>query len=61
MQMGEARMMEIKYVTQDDKDFWYSFDKHLPENEFDKKVRDKQGYVLFDNGIAVALLRYNLF
>ena len=39
----------------------YSLDKHLPENEFDKKIRDKQGYVLFDDGVAVGLLRYNLF
>lgn len=39
----------------------YSLDKHLPEIEFDKKIQDKQGYVLFDDGVAVGLLRYNLF
>ena len=54
-------MIEVKYVTKEDKNFWYSLDKYLPENEFDKKIRDKQGYVLFDDGVAVGLLRYNLF
>lgn len=54
-------MLEIKYVENTDKEFWYSLDKHLPEVEFNKKVRDKQGYVLFNDGIAIGLLRYNLF
>ena len=54
-------MIEIKYVEDSDKEFWYSLDKHLPEAEFNKKVRDKQGYVLFDDGNPVGLLRYNLF
>ena len=54
-------MIEIRYVEDKDKNFWFSLDKHLPESEFDKKVRDKQGYVLFENGEAVGLLRYNLF
>ena len=35
--------MDIKYVQTEDKEFWYSLDKHLPEPEFEKKVRDKQG------------------
>ena len=54
-------MIDIKYVEDTDKEFWYSLDKHLPESEFNKKVRDKQGYVLFNDGIAIGLLRYNLF
>ena len=54
-------MMEIRYVEEKDKNFWYKLDRHLPESEFDKKVRDKQGYVLFEDGEAVGLLRYNLF
>ena len=54
-------MIEIRYAEEKDKEFWFSLDKHLPELEFDKKVRDKQGYVLLDDGIAVGILRYNLF
>ncbi len=53
--------MDIRYVTLEDKPFWYSFDKHLPEAEFSKKVRDRQGYVLFYGDEPVGLLRYNLF
>ena len=54
-------MVEIRYVAEKDKDFWYRLDKHLPESEFEKKVRDRQGYVIFEDGEAVGLLRYNLF
>ncbi len=60
-QTGSIDMISIKYVTESDRAFWYSLDSHLPETEFDKKVRDRQGYVLFDNNIPKGLLRYNLF
>ena len=53
--------MQIKYVENEDKDFWFTLDKHLPESEFEKKVRDRQGYVLTDDVIKIGLLRYNLF
>ena len=53
--------MIIRFVTQEDKSFWFSLDKHLLEAEFDKKVRDKQGYMLFVDDKPVGLLRYNLF
>lgn len=39
-------IVKIRYVKNEDKTFWFSLDKHLPPAEFDKKVRDKQGYVL---------------
>ena len=54
-------MLSIRYVQQQDKGFWYRLDKQLPESEFDKKVSDKQGYVLLDENTPVGLLRYNLF
>ena len=54
-------MIEIRPVQMKDKEFWYSLDKHLPESEFDKKVRDNRGYVLLQNGEPVGILRYNLF
>lgn len=54
-------MTEIRYLQPEDKEFWYSLDRHLPEQEFYRKVEDKRGYVLLDNNKPVALLRYNLF
>lgn len=54
-------MLEIRYVTLDDKAFWYRLDRHLPDEEFEKKVRDKRGYVLFEDNKPVGLLRFNLF
>ena len=54
-------MITIEYVTDADRDFWFRLDAHLPEAEFDRKVRDRQGYVLFEAGVPRGLLRYNLF
>ena len=53
--------MDIRFVTTADKRFWYSLDQHLPEVEFDKKVRDRQGYVLLADDMPAGVLRYNLF
>lgn len=54
-------MIDIRYVQIEDKEFWYSLDKHLSETEFINKIRDKRGYILLLNGIPIGLLRYNLF
>ena len=58
---GDAGMVEIRYMQMDDKDFWYSLDKHLPEAEFENKVRNRRGYILLENRKPIGLLRYNLF
>ncbi len=59
---GDSKLdLTIKYVKNEDKDFWFKLDRHLPQAEFEKKVRDKQGYVLFADGSPVGILRYNLF
>ena len=57
----EKAMLEVRYVSGEDKEFWFRLDKHLPASEFEKKVRDKQGYVILDGDVKVGLLRYNLF
>ncbi len=54
-------MITIRYVELQDKDFWYSLDKHLPETEFIYKVRDKRGYVMLMDDKPIGILRYNLF
>ncbi|MBP5793292.1 MAG: GNAT family N-acetyltransferase [Spirochaetaceae bacterium] len=54
-------MVSIRYVSASNKDFWYTLDRHLPETEFLNKVRDKQGYILLEDGKPAGLLRYNLF
>ena len=54
-------MIEIRYVREEDKAFWYQLDRHLPEGEFSRKVRDRQGYILLVDGLPAGLLRYNLF
>ena len=54
-------MIEIRYVKMNDKEFWFRLDRHLPEAEFENKVKLKRGYVLTDNNIPVGILRYNFF
>ena len=53
--------MGIRYVKAEDKDFWFRLDLHLPETEFDRKVRDRMGYILSEDDSPAALLRYHLF
>lgn len=57
----EPLSTEIRYVTESEKAYWYTLDKHLPESEFENKVRSHQGYVLFVNHQPAGILRYNLF
>ncbi len=59
--MKNSECIEIRHVQDGDKEFWFSLDKHLSETEFGKKVRDKQGCVLFADNVPVGILRYNLF
>lgn len=54
-------MTEIRYVTHEDKEFWFGLDKHLSDKELETKIRDKRGYVILEDGEAVGLMRYNLF
>ncbi len=61
MKIESNNNIKIHCVQADDKEFWFSLDKHLSVDEFDKKVRDKQGYVLTANGAPVGILRYSLF
>lgn len=54
-------MAEIRYVQMADQAFWYHLDRHLPEDEFAAKVRDRRGFVLLEGQRPVGLLRYHLF
>lgn len=52
---------KIRYVNDADKDFWFALDKHLSVAQFEKKVRDRQGYILSVDDTPIAILRYDLF
>ncbi len=54
-------MFQIRDLKKEDKDFWYTLDRHLPEAEFIKKVADKRGYVIFDDEKPIGILRFNMF
>lgn len=54
-------MVNIRNVTEEDASFWFELDRHLTQQEFYAKVRDKRGYVLLEDDIPLGILRYNLF
>ena len=51
----------IRYAESNDREAWFMLDEHLPEEGFDEKVRNRQGYVCIEEGKIVGVLRYNLF
>ena len=53
-------MFEIRYVSETDKPFWFTLDRHLNEAEFALKIRDKRGYVISDGETLIGVMRYNL-
>jgi len=54
-------MFDMRYVIETDKKFWFTLDRHISENEFKAKVRNKQGYVIYVENKPIGVLRYNLF
>jgi len=53
-------MCEVRYATEHDKDFWYALDKDLSNCEFERKIRDKRGYIISAKGKPIGVMRYNL-
>lgn len=54
-------MFAIRHVRESDRAFWFKLDPHLPEREFDAKVREGRGYIVCDGDTPVGVMRYNLF
>lgn len=51
----------VHQVTNADRAFWFSLDRHLNEAEFERKVREGMGYVLTLEGRPIGILRWSLF
>lgn len=54
-------MTEIRPAAPEDKPFWFSLDRHLPEAEFAYKIQRQEAYLLLTDGRPAGLLRYQLF
>jgi GNAT superfamily N-acetyltransferase len=54
-------MFKLRLVESSDKEFWYSLDRHLPDKEFERKIRDGMGYIIMADEKPIGVLRYNLF
>lgn len=60
--MNEVKsLIHIRYVQEQDQQFWFSLDSHLSLNEFKNKVKNRRGYILFEENQPIGILRYNLF
>jgi GNAT superfamily N-acetyltransferase len=53
-------MVDVRYVTDNDKSFWFSLDKGFCQREFEIKIRDKRGYVISAEDAQIGIMRYNL-
>lgn len=53
--------VHIRFVENQDEKGWYALDGHLPKPEFARKVRDRRGLVLTEEGRIIGILRWNLF
>ena len=51
----------IKHVEEKDRTAWNTLDRDFPDNQFEEKVRNKQGYVCIADDKIIGILRYNLF
>jgi len=54
-------MCNIRYASMTDKPYWFTLDTHLSESEFERKVRDKRGYIISEGCTPIGIMRYNLF
>ena len=48
-------MFEIRPVQPSDRAVWMQLDPHLSDRAFDRKVRDRMGYLLFADGVPAGL------
>ena len=53
--------VDIRFASGADRDFWFTLDRFLSGEEYERKVRDHMAYVLTANGEAAGLLRFGLF
>jgi hypothetical protein len=51
-------MFNVRYVSESDKPFWFTLDKHISESEFTLKARDGRGYVISDDGKPIGIKRF---
>ena len=54
-------MLNIRYVSETDRAFWFTLDQHMRESEFTLKIRDRRGYVISVEDRPIGIMRYNLF
>ena len=54
-------MLTITHATPSDKRDYFSLDTHMPESEYEPKIRDKRCYIVRDSDCLAGIMRYNLF
>ncbi len=52
---------DLRTACAEESELWYSFDRHLPLHEFERKVQREECFFIEHEGNALGILRYNLF
>jgi GNAT superfamily N-acetyltransferase len=58
---GALVMFHMRYATLEDKNFWFTLDKHLSEKEYRNKILLDQCYIIEEDNKCIGVFRYNLF
>ena len=54
-------MQIVQLATLEDKEAWFSLDRHMPHSIYEQKVRVGECYLIKSQDKCLGILRYNLF
>lgn len=54
-------MLSVSYAEKADKSFWFSLDRHMWEETYEAKIKEKTCYILREGDLPVGIMRYGLF
>ncbi|MDC7290216.1 GNAT family N-acetyltransferase [Blautia schinkii] len=52
--------MIVKFMEKQDKDFVMSIDQHVNDNEYNKRVYTKTGYIMWEKDVPVGIMHYSV-
>ncbi len=54
-------MFRMEYAQELHRDFWFTLDRHISQDTWNRKLQDHTCYVLLEDNTPIGVLRYNLF
>lgn len=54
-------MINIKILTENDIEFWLSVDGAAKRGNIEKRIAEKNGYIIYDGAKPIGVIAYNMF